>query len=81
VSGRRRRPKATPVAARCYVRSSFTIDCSVVSYGRSVLPGYAWIFPLGENEYNVGYYIRPEWISGAIPRFLHKNGQMETQNH
>jgi geranylgeranyl reductase family protein len=46
------RPSA--IALRCYVRSRATIDDLVVSYDRAILPGYAWIFPLGGGEYNVG---------------------------
>jgi flavin-dependent dehydrogenase len=26
----------------------------VVSYDKSIVPGYAWIFPIGNQEYNVG---------------------------
>ena len=51
-------PEATHVAVRCYARSSFTIDYPVMSYDESVLPGCAWIFPLGEDEYNIGCCIR-----------------------
>ena len=46
------RPSA--IAMRCYVRSRAVIDELVVSYDRAILPGYAWIFPLGGGEYNVG---------------------------
>lgn len=42
------------IAMRCYVRSAHAIEDLVVSFDRAVLPGYAWIFPLGGNEYNVG---------------------------
>ena len=48
----RRRPSAA--ALRCYVRSPVDMDQLIVSYDRVILPGYAWIFPLGNNEYNVG---------------------------
>ncbi len=48
----RRRPSA--VALRCYVRSPVTIDALVISFHRAILPGYAWIFPMGDDEYNVG---------------------------
>lgn len=47
-------PKATHVAVRCYVSSSLRIDRPVLSYDKSVLPGCAWIFPLGSGEYNIG---------------------------
>jgi geranylgeranyl reductase family protein len=42
------------VAARCYARSSAQIDDLLISYDREILPGYAWIFPLGDGLYNVG---------------------------
>lgn len=41
-------------AVRCYVRSDLPLDRMVVSYDRSILPGYAWIFPLGEGLFNIG---------------------------
>jgi geranylgeranyl reductase family protein len=47
-----KRPSA--VAMRCYVRSADSIDRLIVSYDQSIVPGYAWIFPLKDNEYNVG---------------------------
>lgn len=46
------RPSA--IALRCYVRSSVAMDRLVVSYDRSITPGYAWIFPLADGEFNVG---------------------------
>lgn len=42
------------IAARCYVNSPVRIDDLVVSFDRAIAPGYAWIFPMGNNEYNVG---------------------------
>jgi geranylgeranyl reductase family protein len=48
----RLRPSA--VALRCYVRSAMDIDQLIISFDRSIAPGYAWIFPLQGNEYNVG---------------------------
>ena len=39
---------------RCYVRSTAVVDRLVISYDRVIAPGYAWIFPLRNNEYNVG---------------------------
>lgn len=41
-------------AVRKYVRSALRLDRLVVSFERSILPGYAWIFPVAEHEYNVG---------------------------
>lgn len=48
----RRQPSG--IALRGYVRSAHRIDDLVVSFDRAVLPGYAWIFPLGGGEYNLG---------------------------
>ncbi len=48
----RRSPSA--VALRCYVRSPVTIEELIISFHRSIVPGYAWIFPMGKHEYNVG---------------------------
>lgn len=42
------------VAVCCRIRSGARIDRLVASFDRSVLPGYAWIFPLGDGSYNVG---------------------------
>src|SRR5205807_4321600 len=46
--------RADALAARCYVRSGVALNRLVVSFDRAILPGYAWIFPLGGGEYNVG---------------------------
>lgn len=53
------RPRASAVAIRCYLRSSHRVDRLVISFDRSILPGYAWIFPVGDEgdgtwRYNVG---------------------------
>ncbi|HXG65380.1 MAG TPA: NAD(P)/FAD-dependent oxidoreductase [Blastocatellia bacterium] len=42
------------IALRCYVRSKVEFDRLLISYDRSILPGYAWIFPLGGGNYNIG---------------------------
>ncbi|MEK6320558.1 MAG: geranylgeranyl reductase family protein [Acidobacteriota bacterium] len=42
------------IALRCYVRSSVDLDRLVISYDRSITPGYAWIFPLANGEFNIG---------------------------
>ncbi|HYV04473.1 MAG TPA: geranylgeranyl reductase family protein [Blastocatellia bacterium] len=42
------------VALRCYVRSSVALDRLVISYDKSIAPGYAWIFPVGDGEFNIG---------------------------
>jgi geranylgeranyl reductase family protein len=41
-------------ALRCYARSSMSLDRLIVTFDRSILPGYGWIFPLGNQEYNLG---------------------------
>lgn len=46
--------KPSGLAVRCYIKSRHRIDHLIISYEKSILPGYAWIFPLGNNEYNVG---------------------------
>lgn len=51
-------PRPSAIALRCYVRSTVVIDPLVISYDRSITPGYAWIFPLGKGEYNVGCGLR-----------------------
>lgn len=48
----RRQPSA--IATRCYVRSEADLKELIISYDREIIPGYAWIFPLGCGEYNVG---------------------------
>jgi len=58
-----RRPSA--VALRCYVRSSVPLDRLVVSYDRSITPGYAWIFPLADGEFNIGCGVNYRKQSGT----------------
>jgi flavin-dependent dehydrogenase len=48
------RPGPSAVALRCYVRSSLSLDRLIFSYDRSITPGYAWIFPMKSDQYNVG---------------------------
>ena len=48
------RPRASGVAVRCYIRSKARVEDLVLSFDRSIVPGYAWIFPLRDGEYNVG---------------------------
>ena len=57
--------RPTAVALRCYVRSSTSLDRLVVSYDRSIAPGYAWIFPLGNGEFNIGCGISYRKRSGS----------------
>jgi flavin-dependent dehydrogenase len=46
--------KPGALAIRCYARSTLNLDRMVVSYDRAIIPGYAWIFPMGNDEYNMG---------------------------
>jgi geranylgeranyl reductase family protein len=51
------RKKTSGVALRCYVRSSLALDRLVLSFfshNRHTVPGYGWIFPMRDHEYNVG---------------------------
>ncbi len=42
------------IAIRSYIKSSHEIKDLIISFDDSILPGYAWIFPLGKGEYNIG---------------------------
>lgn len=44
----------TALAMRCYVQSPVRLDKPILSYDKSIRPGYAWVFPLGNGKYNVG---------------------------
>lgn len=52
------RRRASAVALRAYLDSPVRVDRLAVSFDRAVLPGYAWLFPVGEQagvrRYNVG---------------------------
>ncbi len=48
------RSAPTAVAVRAYVRSPVEIERMLISFDREIVPGYAWIFPLPDHEYNVG---------------------------
>lgn len=47
-------PAANGAAVRCYIRSSLPLDRLIVACERAILPGYAWIFPVGQGLFNVG---------------------------
>jgi geranylgeranyl reductase family protein len=47
-------PSTGAVAMRSYFRSSLDINSGIISYDRSIRPGFAWIFPLGNGLFNVG---------------------------
>lgn len=53
------KPEPSAVAVRCYVRSPQGRENTIISYDRSILPGYGWVIPLGKDSggaylYNVG---------------------------
>jgi len=48
------RAAPTAVAVRAYVRSPAQIEQILISFDHEIAPGYAWIFPLPDGEYNVG---------------------------
>jgi menaquinone-9 beta-reductase len=48
------RAAPSAVAIRTYVRSSLALDRLIVSFDRRILPGYGWIFPMGDGTFNVG---------------------------
>ncbi len=72
LSASARGPQA--VAVRRYVRSRRGPDAMLVSYDRAVLPGYGWIFPLGNGLFNVGCGLfrgsRRVDLSATFHRFL-----------
>ena len=53
-----RRQVTLPYAAslRFYITSNFRLDTPIISYDREIIPGYGWVFPLPNNEYNIGCY-------------------------
>ena len=64
-------PFPSAVAARCYVRSKERIDTLTGSFVRSVLPGYGWVFPLGDDLFNMGviaYYTNGRNTGSALKR-------------
>jgi geranylgeranyl reductase family protein len=71
------RPLASSVAVRCYIRSSARIDDLIVSFEQHLPGGYAWIFPLGGGDYNVGCGLNairagrsPVNLADALDRFI-----------
>lgn len=66
------RRQASAVAVRRYIRSSAAIDDLVISFDRSIVPGYAWIFPMPEGVYNVGCGIVYDAASRARADLSHK---------
>ena len=50
-------------AIRCYVTSRSSVDHSLVSYERTAVAGYGWVFPMADGVFNVGC-----GFSSAVPR-------------
>jgi geranylgeranyl reductase family protein len=48
------RSEPSAVALRTYVHSDLPLNRLIVSFDRRILPGYGWIFPMGEGVFNVG---------------------------
>lgn len=46
------------VAMRFYVKSDYDLADVILSYDQPLLPGYAWIIPVGRKLFNVGCGIR-----------------------
>jgi len=55
------------VAVRQYVRSSHSIDKTIISFDKSLLPGYAWIIPLGDGRYNLGCGVKTDRVKNRQP--------------
>lgn len=67
------REDPSAVAIRKYVRSSYQLDEMILSYDRSLIPGYAWLIPLGNGEYNVGcgtFFRRGNHSYGGLKKTL-----------
>jgi len=71
----RRRPSA--VAMRAYFESDYQFDEIILSYDRSLVPGYAWIFRVSDRVYNIGCGLRlgskgdsPDSLRPRIAAFL-----------
>lgn len=69
------RKKPSGVAMRCYVRSSLALDRLVLSFfshNRRTVPGYGWIFPMRDHEFNLGCGILSPERVGKPPINLKK---------
>ncbi|HEY3999757.1 MAG TPA: NAD(P)/FAD-dependent oxidoreductase, partial [Candidatus Xenobia bacterium] len=59
------------VGIRCYIRSKARLRQAVASYDRELLPGFSWIVPLGDGDYNVGCILfEPADPGPVLQRFL-----------
>jgi geranylgeranyl reductase family protein len=59
------RPEASAVAVRKYVRSPYRVENMILSFDRSLIPGYAWIIPMGDDLYNIGCGVYIEKGNGS----------------
>lgn len=69
------RPEPSVIAVRRYIRSTAKLDHLVFSFGRTIAPGYAWLFPLRDGEFNVGcgmaYHHHRVNLSETLDHFLY----------
>ena len=76
--GSREEERHWAVAIRCYARMKAKVDNRCEFYfPRVVLPGYAWVFPMGEDTANIGvgirldqYRKRGQTLAVLLDRFL-----------
>ncbi len=47
-------PTGAAVAGRCYIESPVPYEKLVIAFDKPLLPGYGWIFPLNEGQFNIG---------------------------
>ena len=48
------RTEPSVIAVRRYIRSKAHVNRLIFSFDRTIAPGYAWLFPLRDGEFNVG---------------------------
>lgn len=46
--------KPSAIAMRCYIKSSHKLKNLILCYERGLSPGYGWVVPLGDGEFNIG---------------------------
>ncbi len=61
------------LAFRGYIRSSYHQKNAAISYGKSLLPGYGWVVPLGKDSsgswlYNIGCGTSSRYTKNGEPR-------------
>ena len=71
------RKAPTALAVRAYVRASRGPDELLISFDRSIVPGYGWVFPLPDGWFNVGVGVlhqarsdRRRSLRGLLDRFV-----------